>query len=31
MEMEEEDEKHKETNVVGDLGGAHATWRMNDF
>jgi len=25
MEMEEEDEKHKETNVVGDLGGAHAT------
>jgi len=23
MEMEEEDEKHKETYVVGDLGGVH--------
>ena len=31
MEMDEEDEKNKETYVVGDLGGVHATWRMNDF
>jgi len=25
MEIDEEDEKNKETYVVGDLGGVHAT------
>ena len=28
MEMEVEDEKDKETYVVGELGIVHATWRM---
>ena len=31
MEMEEEDEKDKETYVVGALGIVHATWRMVGF
>ena len=31
MEMEERDEKNKETYVVGALGDVHATWRMKDF
>ena len=31
MEMEEGDDKNKETYVVGALGDVHATWRMNDF
>ena len=29
--MEEEDEKDKETYMVGALGIVHATWRMVDF
>ena len=31
MEMEEEDEKDKETYVVGALGNVHTTWRMVGF
>ena len=31
MEIEEEDEKDKETYVVGELGIVHATWRMVGF
>ena len=31
MEMDEGDEKNKETYVVGALGDVHATWRMNSF
>ena len=31
MEMEEEDEKEKETYVVGALRNVHATWRMIGF
>ena len=31
MEMEEGDEKNKETYVVGALGNVHATWRMIGF
>ena len=31
MEMEEGDEKNKDTYVVGALGNVHATWRMSGF
>ena len=31
MEMEEGDEKNKETYVVGALGDVHTTWSMIDF